>query len=407
MDEEELPPPPDEEEEGFPPGQEEDDDDSHEQEDGAEEDEGVEGRPAAPDGTSTNTTTTSKNQHHPMTGVEVANPPDLPEGSTVAPAHEHELSHEDAARSQNRAAASKNTTTATAKKSAASSHATSNSGGGGGAAPSPSGKPSSNNDDDESPSSTPPPAKRRKKNASGGASSTGTSYGRSNAATTTNMKPFNDMLFDLLKFRAKEGHCRVPLHNKVSNSRTALGRWVALLRSQYHSRIKGEVVPDLTQDRLLVLESIGFVWDLQQFDSNLRWRRQFNDLVAYKEAHGHCNVPQSTHLGRWVKMQRENYRETVLKQSGDLPRNRAKPRPTMSAERMQLLESIGFQWKVAEPAVGWDRRFEELVEYRNVHGDCNVPQAWPMNKALGRWVMKQVRRQRAGLLFGIDGSFVC
>lgn len=198
------------------------------------------------------------------------------------------------------------------------------------------------------------------------------------------IKPFNDMLYELMAFRSREGHCRVPVDNK-----SALGRWVASLRSQYSSLQKGYPTADLTEERLMILRNIDFIWDLQQFDSDARWKRQFDELLAYKRENGHCNAPQSTPLGKWVKMQRENYRETQLRAQGTLPQNRTKPRPTLADERIAQLNSIGFQWKVAPPAAGWECRFEELVDYKRLHGDCNVPQAWPENRQLGRWVMKQ------------------
>lgn len=113
------------------------------------------------------------------------------------------------------------------------------------------------------------------------------------------MKPFNDMLYELLAFRAREGHCRVPL-----DAKSALGRWVASLRTQKSNLRKGYHSLDLNAERLAVLDSVGFVWDLQQFDSDARWKRQFEELLAFKNEHGHCNVPQSTPLGKWVKMQR-------------------------------------------------------------------------------------------------------
>ncbi|KAL7563089.1 hypothetical protein ACA910_022582 [Epithemia clementina (nom. ined.)] len=198
------------------------------------------------------------------------------------------------------------------------------------------------------------------------------------------IKPFNDMLYELMAFRSREGHCRVPVDNK-----SALGRWVASLRSQYSSLQKGYPTADLTEERLMILRNIDFIWDLQQFDSDARWKRQFEELLAYKRENGHCNAPQSTPLGKWVKMQRENYRETQLRAQGALPQNRTKPRPTLSEDRIAQLNSIGFQWKVAPPAAGWEHRFDELVDYKRLHGDCNVPQAWPENRQLGRWVMKQ------------------
>ena len=66
-------------------------------------------------------------------------------------------------------------------------------------------------------------------------------------------------------------------------------------------------------------------------------------------------------------MQRENYRETQLKATGQLPTGRSKPRPTLSQSRIEQLEGLGFNWKVAAPAVGWEHRFAELLDYRRVH----------------------------------------
>lgn len=42
-------------------------------------------------------------------------------------------------------------------------------------------------------------------------------------------KPWNDMLYQLLLFRTKNGHCRVP------GSKGALGSWVVQQRQQYHA----------------------------------------------------------------------------------------------------------------------------------------------------------------------------
>jgi Helicase associated domain len=84
-------------------------------------------------------------------------------------------------------------------------------------------------------------------------------------------------------------------------------------------------------------------------------------------------------------MQRENYRETQMRSTGSMPK-RTKPRPTLSRDRIALLNALGFQWKIGIPAVGWEHRFRELLEYRRLHGDCNVPQAWTDNRQLGRYV---------------------
>ena len=48
-------------------------------------------------------------------------------------------------------------------------------------------------------------------------------------------------------------------------------------------------------------------------------------------------------------------------------------------------------WKVREAhiIVDWEVRFQQLVDYKRVHGDCNVPQSYKANQQLGRWVSTQ------------------
>ena len=44
----------------------------------------------------------------------------------------------------------------------------------------------------------------------------------------------------------------------------------------------------------------------------------------------------------------------------------------------------------------WWMRFEELEEYKEAHGDCNVPKGWIENPKLGNWVHKQRERYKEG-----------
>lgn len=218
------------------------------------------------------------------------------------------------------------------------------------------------------------------------------------------VRPWNDMLFELLKYRFLHGNVMVPF-----KSGGDLGKWVAVQRAQYMSLQKAIQAKQenneeetrkwtsavheggserLTEERMKVLSSIGFVWDVVQADNDARWKKRFEELKEYKAINGHCNVPQSTDLGKWVKMQRENKHEADMKNQGCIPA-RKKPKPCLSQDRVEKLESIGFQWRVAKPAVGWENRYEQLVQYRMQHGDCNVPQSYPPDKPFGRWVMKQ------------------
>jgi len=63
--------------------------------------------------------------------------------------------------------------------------------------------------------------------------------------------------------------------------------------------------------------------------------------------------------------------------------------------RQQKLEEIGFVWDASDnfrmkrDDDGWMRKFEELMEYKEKHGNCLVPKNYKGNPKLGRWVGTQ------------------
>ena len=81
-------------------------------------------------------------------------------------------------------------------------------------------------------------------------------------------------------------------------------------------------------------------------------------------------------LGEWVLNQRKQYR---LFQEG--------MSSSMTEERIERLEDIDFEWDVRRDV--WDRRLDELREYRDKHGDFKVPQDYEPSPSLAKWVMKQ------------------
>ena len=95
----------------------------------------------------------------------------------------------------------------------------------------------------------------------------------------------------------------------------------------------------------------------------------------------HTNVPQyKGALGRWVKAQREHKKQTDLTNAGAVfPPGKKQP-ACLSPDRIAKLDSIGFQWKV-NTIVGWENRYQQLLEYRRQHGDVHVPQAYPEDVA--------------------------
>ncbi|EJK50665.1 hypothetical protein THAOC_30296, partial [Thalassiosira oceanica] len=105
------------------------------------------------------------------------------------------------------------------------------------------------------------------------------------------------------------------------------------------------------------------------------WETRFNELVNYRSEHGDCNVPvKGDKLGSWVRKQRRAYVANSLAQ-----------------DRIDRLNSIGFKWRLkatrdSGPRVPWETRFDELIQHKANHGDCNVPLS---QGQLGTWVSTQ------------------
>jgi hypothetical protein len=133
------------------------------------------------------------------------------------------------------------------------------------------------------------------------------------------------------------------------------------------------------------------------------WERQLASLRAYKRRHGDCNVPRSwpedKRLGAWVHHQRRGKR--LL--------DRGEPTRGMTAARVAKLDKVGFAWelsaselskqnsKSAQKDARWEAQLAKLKRYKCKNGDYNVPQSWPEDPALGRWVKKQ-RDYKKGLI---------
>ena len=123
----------------------------------------------------------------------------------------------------------------------------------------------------------------------------------------------------LENYKGERGHCNVPYSYKPNPK---LGLWCG---SQRYLKNKGT----LSDERLERLLGIGF--DFDPIASH--WEAMFQALVAFKDEHGHCNVPGSYQpnpkLAKWCSWQRTNKRKGRL-----------------SEERVGLLEAIGFVWKL-------------------------------------------------------------
>ena len=164
----------------------------------------------------------------------------------------------------------------------------------------------------------------------------------------------------LIAYRQLHGDCHVLRDWSVN---PGLEPWCGAQRTLYN---KGKLSPD----RITRLEQIGFEWDLFA----AAWEEMFATLKAYKQTYGDCNVPQNwkedPKLSLWCTSQRRAYRNN-----------------TLSPERVQRLEQLGLVWDMHELA--WDKMFAALSDYRQKHGDCNVPQTWKDDPSLAIWCRVQ------------------
>ena len=170
---------------------------------------------------------------------------------------------------------------------------------------------------------------------------------------------WEDGFSKLLKFKEAEGHCRVPTSYRLGSYN--LGVWLSAQR---------EAKDSMSSERRQRLDGIGFVWDVNAY----AWKQGLNKLLLFKELEGHCRVPATLkldgyNLGEWANGQR-------------------KAKDSMSSERKQRLDEIGFIWNILAEA--WEDGFSKLLQFKEAEGHCRVPSGYRLEKYnLGEWANGQ------------------
>ena len=174
---------------------------------------------------------------------------------------------------------------------------------------------------------------------------------------------------ELLKFKAVHGHLNVP---RDSQEFPMLGSWVDNQRSAKNRGI-------LYSEREQVLNQAGFRWSDQQ----ISWDEKYLELLEFWKKTGHTNVsPTNTghkSLGIWVQYLRKSYKEG-----------------TLDPERVRKLNDIGYIWDLHDKR--WWDRYQELLEFKKIHGHCNVSNQFQGNPVLAQWVATQRSKRSKGLL---------
>ena len=129
---------------------------------------------------------------------------------------------------------------------------------------------------------------------------------------------WDEMFTLLLSYKQAHGDCNIPPAYKENPK---LGSWVSTQRKDWQN----QKISPVRQSRL---EDIDFIW--APFEE--KWNQSFKMLESYKNAQGHCNVPQkwkkNPSLGRWVSGQRTKWRENKL-----------------DSVKIQKLGALGFVWQ--------------------------------------------------------------
>ena len=167
-------------------------------------------------------------------------------------------------------------------------------------------------------------------------------------------------------FYQKHGHFEITRSDPLHRS---LGNWCA---TQSRSYRKGTLHPG----KVKLLNAINFKW--REGVKTISWEERYENLREFKATFGHCNVPpdySNKHLADWITYQK-----------------RARKQGKLAPQKEILLDELGILWE----SYSWSKRYEELKEFKKIHGHCRVPR-FPLEerwKHLGRWVMERRARYR-------------
>ena len=186
-------------------------------------------------------------------------------------------------------------------------------------------------------------------------------------------------------FAAAESYAKENSHLCVPNAYVSpdgvkLGKWLGTLKVQ---RKRGGQGRYLTPERIVALDRLGMVWDVDEF----QWERKFRAAERYFEEHGDLEIPtryetpDGIRLGVWIQSVRRDYKSGRLDE-----------------DKVRRLEAIGMVWGVEEAR--WERQYQAAADYYREHGDLDIPAQYetPDGLKLGQWLKRMRRDHRKGVL---------
>ncbi len=165
----------------------------------------------------------------------------------------------------------------------------------------------------------------------------------------------------------------------------SLGAWLDTQRKVYAGKVAG----NLSREQIRKLSAIGMRW---QGVWEAAWERHYAEAVRYYQEHGDLNVPAAyvtadgCRLGRWVRGQRDAYRNAARWQEG-----RKKNPPRFDPQRKSRLDEIGMVWENGDP---WEEKFALAKKYYEEHGNLDMAADYVVE---GVWLEKWLREQKIRL----------
>ena len=168
------------------------------------------------------------------------------------------------------------------------------------------------------------------------------------------------------------GNLIIPREDEYSQ----LYNWVKNQRTKYNvdpTKCK------LSKERIELLESIGMVWNIIEY----QWNTMYAQAKAYYEQYGSLSIPDEREteykqLRTWIQEQKLKYN--------------IEDRPNLSKEQLEQLEAIGIVWNVNQAS--YDNMYKQAQEYFEQHGDLLVPRTDEYSK-LYTWVKAQRRKYKS------------
>ena len=116
--------------------------------------------------------------------------------------------------------------------------------------------------------------------------------------------------------------------------------------------------------------------------SDEMWDTMQQELREFKAVHGYTIPPvqPNTLLRQWVNKVRAEYKKFIAGDSS-----------VLTAERIQSLNDVEFQFARKYKPRTWEARFEELIKFKANFGHCKVPRLFDQAnfEGLGKWVADQ------------------